>query len=64
MNVTALLGLLLVLVVAPTMGARAWVAAPEKAAMFGFLAAGSFVFGVALLWLVLWQRGYRWTASR
>lgn len=49
MNTTALIGLLLGLVVAPTMGARAWVAAPEKAALFGFLAAGSLLVGCLLI---------------
>lgn len=53
MNTTALIGLLLGLVVAPTMGARAWVAAPEKAALFGFLAAGSLLAGCLLVALAL-----------
>lgn len=53
MSTTALIGLLLGLVVAPTMGARAWVAAPEKAALFGFLAAGSLLAGCLLVALAL-----------
>lgn len=61
MNVTALLGLVLGLVVAPTMVARAWVAAPQKAAMFGLLGAGALVIGIGLFLFALWTEK-RWNA--
>lgn len=62
MNTTAFVGLLLGLVVAPTMGARAWVAAPEKAAMFGFLAAGSLLAGCLLVALAI-RMGVQWNPN-
>lgn len=61
MTATAMIGLMLGLVVAPTMVARAWVAAPQKAAMFGFLAAGALVIGIGLFLFALWA-GRRWSA--
>lgn len=62
MTTTAFIGLLLGLVVAPTMGARAWVADPQKAAVFGFLAAGSLVVGCLLVALAL-RMELRWPRS-
>lgn len=61
MTTTAFVGLLLGLVVAPTMVARAWVATPQKAAMFGFLGAGALVLGIGLSLFALWA-GRRWSA--
>lgn len=56
MTTTAIIGLLLGLVVAPTMIARAWVAAPQKAAMFGAFGAGALVVGMLLFGLAMWMR--------